>query len=253
MWDLLKIRRRHGYQAIPDVGHAAPPERFRGWPALQPGLCPPDCRRCLDACPTGALQVHPLAIDLGACLLCPDCSAACPAGAIQLGNDYRMAADRRGKLRVDGSSDAESYARSAVAARAELRRLFGRSLKLRSVSAGGCNGCEMELNASGNVNFDMGRFGIEIVASPRHADGLVVTGPVPENMAGALEDAWRSTPDPKILVAAGACAISGGVFSASPALKRDFFASHSPDLFIPGCPFHPLTLIHGLLGLLGRR
>ena len=109
----------------------------------------------------------------------------------------------------------------------------------------------MELNACSNVNFDMGRFGIEFVASPRHADGIVITGPITENMASALNDTYLATPSPKLIVLAGSCAISKGIFYDSKALNREFLDKHKPDLYVPGCPIHPLTFINGLLGLLG--
>ena len=136
-----------------------------------------------------------------------------------------------------------------------MRRLFGRSLKLRQVSAGGCNGCEAELNAAGNVQFDLSRFGIQFVASPRHADGVVVTGPVTENMRAALVETWEATPAPKLLIAVGACACSGGPFEGSPVCHDGVGAivpGAAVDLFIPGCPPHPVTVLDGLLRLLGR-
>jgi Ni,Fe-hydrogenase III small subunit len=139
----------------------------------------------------------------------------------------------------------------AVAVAEELRRLFGRSLKLRSVSAGGCNGCELELNALGNVNFDLGRYGIEFVASPRHADALVVSGPITRNMAEALQLAWDGMPAPKFVIACGACAISGEPYAASAQLDRAFLDRFPPSLYVPGCPPHPLTFIQGILDLLG--
>jgi len=153
-------------------------------------------------------------------------------------------------LIVDSNTTPETYETNAIKASAQIKKIFGRSLKLRQVSAGGCNGCEMELNACSNVNFDMGRFGIDIVASPRHADGIIITGPITENMAIALEDAYLSTPDPKIIILVGACAISGGVFKNSETIKRDFLEKHKIDLYIPGCPIHPLTFINGVLGFL---
>jgi len=134
---------------------------------------------------------------------------------------------------------------------AALHRRFGRSLKLRSVSSGGCNGCEMEINALGNVNFDLGRYGIDFVASPRHADGLVLSGPLTRNMAQALQLCWDAMPEPKLLIAVGACAISGGVFAQSAALDRQFLERIQPTLYVPGCPPHPLTFIGGILDLLG--
>ena len=132
-----------------------------------------------------------------------------------------------------------------------MRRRFGHSLKLRSVSAGGCNGCELEINALTNVNFDIGRYGIDIVASPRHADGLVLTGPITRNMADALQLCWDAMPDPKLVIAVGACAISGSPFEGSPAVERSFLERFKPTLYVPGCPPHPLTFVCGVLDLLG--
>ena len=147
---------------------------------------------------------------------------------------------------------AEEYEKIAIQSRKEIHQIFSRSLKLRQVSAGGCNGCEMELNACSNVNFDMGRFGIDFVASPRHADGLVITGPITSNMAYALEDCYKSTPNPKILILCGACAISGGIFQNSEAINREFLEKYPIDLYIPGCPVHPLTFINGVLSFIKK-
>ena len=119
---------------------------------------------------------------------------------------------------------------------------FSKSLKLRQVSAGGCNGCEMELNAASNVNFDMGRFGIDFVASPRHADGLVITGPITKNMVYALEDCYKAVPDPKIVILCGTCAISGGVYQNSTEIDRSFLEKYKVDLYIPGCPRPPFNI-----------
>jgi Ni,Fe-hydrogenase III small subunit len=133
-----------------------------------------------------------------------------------------------------------------------MRRLFGRSLRLRQVSAGGCNGCEAELVALNNVVFDLSRFGIQFVASPRHADGIVITGPVTHNMEFALRKTYDAVPAPKIVIAVGACAISGGPFASS-AVARDGVPQDIPvDLYVPGCPPHPATLLDGLLRLLGQ-
>jgi Ni,Fe-hydrogenase III small subunit len=136
---------------------------------------------------------------------------------------------------------------------AVLHRLFGRSLKLRQVSAGGCNGCELELNALANVNFDLQRYGIEWVASPRHADGLVLTGPLTRAMAEAVQLAWDAMPEPRLLIAFGACALSGGLYASSTALDREFLQRFAPALRVPGCPPHPLTFVAGILDLLGIR
>ena len=139
----------------------------------------------------------------------------------------------------------------AKALDARMRKLFGRSLRLRSVVAGSCGGCEAELNALGNVVFDMGRFGVQFIASPRHADGIVITGTVNVNMRSALERTYEALPDPRLVIAVGACAASGGPFRGSPEIGG-VPDSVPVDRWIPGCPHHPLTVLDGLLRLLGR-
>jgi Ni,Fe-hydrogenase III small subunit len=153
---------------------------------------------------------------------------------------------RSGLVSTDGEVEL------ATALEARMRRLFGRSLRLRSVAAGSCNGCEAELVALGNVVFDMARFGVQFVASPRHADGLVVTGAVSANMKRALFETWEATPAPRLVIAVGACAINGGPFRGSPEVADGVPAELPVDLWIPGCPPHPLTVLDGILRLLGR-
>ena len=251
MFDAIKVRIKQGKQYIPDVKRAEVNPKLRGFPKLNDKTCN-RCGNCNGVCPAGAVTGSPLKIDMGKCTFCGDCQRACPNQSIQFTSFHKLSADRRETLIVDQDTDPNQYTVDAVHARHEIKRLFGRSLKLRSVSAGGCNGCELELNACSNVNFDMTRFGIEIVASPRHADGIVITGPVSENMAYALEDTLLAVPGPRIIIAMGTCAISGGVFQNSPAVNRKFFDKYPVDLYIPGCPVHPLTFINGILRLLGR-
>jgi Ni,Fe-hydrogenase III small subunit/ferredoxin len=252
--EILRFRLRYGAQTVefPD-GPPRFPERFRGRPVVDPSRCGDGCAACAEACPTEAIREAgraSMAIDLGRCLFCADCAAACPPGAIVFTRDHRLAARAREDLVVSGDAPL-----LAAALDEKLRGLFGRSLRLRQVSAAGCNGCEAELNASGNIQFDLSRFGIQFVASPRHADGIVVTGPVSENMALALRATYEAVPPPRLVVAVGACAISGGVFRGSPVVKDGAApALHGipVDLFIPGCPPHPITVLDGLLRLLGR-
>jgi len=161
--------------------------------------------------------------------------------------DHRLAARSRADLVVLGTE-----AKLATALDAKMRRLFGRSLKLRQVSAGDCSGCAAELVAMGNVIFDLGRFGIQFVASPRHADGILITGPVTNNMELALRETYAAVPTPKIVIAVGACAISGGPFAGAGASQGGVPADIPVDLYVPGCPPHPLTLLDGFLRLLGR-
>jgi Ni,Fe-hydrogenase III small subunit len=158
-----------------------------------------------------------------------------------------MAARRREDLMVTQEVKARSAALDE-----KIRKLFGRSLKLREVSAGGCNGCESDVNVLGTIVFDLGRFGIQLVASPRHADGLLITGPVTQNMKLALKKTYDAVPAPKIVIAVGACAISGGPFAGHSEVNDGADSVVPVDLYIPGCPPHPFTILDGLLRLLGR-
>lgn len=225
------------------------PDRFRGRPILDASKCADGCRACIEACPTDALSDDgKLEVDLGRCLFCSDCAQACPEGAVTYSTDYRLSARTREDLVLQGNMEVKMESLGA-----ELRSMFGRSLKLRVVSAGGCNGCEADVNVLGTIVFDLGRFGIQYVASPRHADGLLITGPVTENMKLALKKTYDAVPDPKIVIAVGACAISGGPYIGHPE-QHDGAGSVVPvDLYVPGCPPHPFTILDGLLSLLGRR
>ena len=248
MLSSLRVKFSQGRQYIIDVRRAVP-RGFVGRPTVALGACEATCTKCKDVCPTGAILLDPVRLDLGKCIFCTECVLACPTEKIRFSSETRMASSTRDGL-VIRSGDATP---PAVEVSAAIKRMFGRSLKLRSVSAGGCNGCELELNAMANVNFDFGRFGMDWVASPRHADALVLSGPLTRNMAEAVELAYAGMPDPKFVIAFGACAISGGIYADSGALDRAFLDRFAPSLYVPGCPPHPLTFVNGLLDLLGIR
>ena len=246
MFDTLKSRIYQGKQYIKDIENAPMREQFRGLPVLKDKNCD-NCEKCKNVCPTGALNINPLTIDMGKCTFCGACKNICTKNAVNFSNFYKLSSTNPENLIIDERTTSELYEKTAIETKKEITSVFSKSLKLRQVSAGGCNGCEMELNACSNVNFDMGRFGIDFVASPRHADGIVITGPITKNMAFALEDCYKAVPDPKIVILCGACAISGGIFQNSTEIDREFLKKYPIDSYIPGCPVHPLTFINGVL------
>ncbi|MCX6139432.1 MAG: 4Fe-4S binding protein [Candidatus Kapabacteria bacterium] len=248
---MLKILAETGRQTIPDVTKVALPAIFRGKPEIASTPCESGCTTCRDLCPTSAIRISnsTVTLDLGACVFCGECADECPADKIAFTNDHLVASNNRSSL-VIAEGDVSSITFDPDLVRKEIVGTFGSSLKLRQVSAGGCNACELELNACGNVNFDMGRYGIEFVASPRHADGVVITGPISLNMSEANQICHDSVPDPKVVILTGACAISGGVFANSPALQRAYVDRYNVDLYVPGCPPHPLTFINGVLTMI---
>jgi Ni,Fe-hydrogenase III small subunit len=246
MLNNLKILWHQGKQYIPDVTTAVIPGIFRGRPLITEAMA--DENLLADICPTRAISGKPVTIDLGKCTFCGECSIQFP-DKISFTKDYKLSCNYREGLIIKEGDDKPVELKTELI-RPEIHRFFSKSLKLRQVSAGGDNSCELELNAANNVQFDLSRFGIDFVASPRHADGIVITGPITANMAEPLERCYNAVPSPKIIILVGTDAISGGIFAGSPSLNREFLSKHDIDLYVPGNPAHPLTFINGVLSLL---
>ena len=247
-------RLRHGCQTMPfpDGTPPALPDRHGGSLRVEAAKCAEGCAACVPVCPTQAITRapgNPVSLDLGKCIFCAACVEACPTKAITQTNDHRMAVRRREDLLL--GKPGEEELRLATALDEKLKKLFGRSLRLRQVSAGGCNACEADVNVLSTIGWDLGRFGIQFVASPRHADGLLITGAISRNMELAIRKTYDAVPSPKLVIAVGACAIAGGPFIGNPQVLNGAGSVVPVDLFIPGCPPHLLTILNGLLKLLG--
>ena len=251
---------------------------FIGKPEIHGDKCT-HCGACISRCPSGAIvespETHQPCIHLDACIFCALCEEICPAGAIQMTTQFELADKKKEDLRADSaverkesqagnqapqsaeqasdeSSDEESYEELGRRVELEIKKRFGRSLQIREVDAGSCNACDNEINTTNNPFNDIERFGIHFVASPRHADMLLVTGTGTRNMELALGKTYEATPNPKLVVAVGACACSGGIFQDSYATKNGIDTIVPVDAYIPGCPPRPQAILYGILKAIDR-
>jgi len=243
MLNVLKNRFEQGYRtsAYPRKPVALY-HRYRGLPEINRQCDKSIVSQCAAICPQEAIDVANTTIDLGRCTFCGQCETIGDGAFVRFTQNFEMGAANRSDLITDGSLPA-----LADHAKQHFKKLFGRSLQLRQVSAGGCNACEADTNVLNTPFFDLSRFGIDFVASPRHADGIHVTGPISSNMRQALLDTYEAVPAPKVVIASGSCSISGGPFYGSDEIVGDLNSLLPVDLYIPGCPPHPMTTLHALL------
>jgi Ni,Fe-hydrogenase III small subunit/formate hydrogenlyase subunit 6/NADH:ubiquinone oxidoreductase subunit I len=252
-------------------------ENFRGRPSFDFEKWR-DARPAAEVCPTGAISVsdqgdmRKVRVDYGLCVFCGLCAEASPDQAVRMTQEFELATTARDRLVLSAEyelsadrthrrlrnvnrqfaspqADVDSLGQKA---RETIQKVLRRSLAIREVDAGSCNGCEVEIVALNNPIHDIERFGIHFVASPRHADLLLVTGPVSRNMELALLKTYRAMADPKVVVAVGACGISGGIFGENYASLGGVHKVLPVDVYIPGCPPRPQALLHGILLAVGR-
>lgn len=216
--------------------------RYRGMPDIKKECSTDIVELCSTVCPQDAIDVPEKTIDLGRCTFCGHCETVSNGKFIRFSENFELGTANRSDLVTNGRlPDLAKHSKQ------HFKKLFGRSLQLRQVSAAGCNSCEADTNVLNTPFFDLSRFGIDFVASPRHADGIHVTGPISKNMKKALIDTYEAVPSPKIVIASGCCSISGGPFWGSEEIVGDLNKLFPVDLYIPGCPPHPLTTLHALL------
>jgi Ni,Fe-hydrogenase III small subunit/ferredoxin len=226
---------------------------FIGMPRYYPERCREGCAACAEVCPTRAITMQPatgsdgrLDVDYGRCVVCQLCTEACPTEAMVPSSDWAFGARRREDLIW------RQEPRPAADVAGNAAKSFRRSLHIRHVDAGSCNGCESELQALNNPFYNLHRLGIFFTASPRFADLLLVTGPVTYAMLNPLRATYEAMPEPRWVMAVGTCAVSGGVAEGGYACGHGLEGVLPVDVYLPGCPPNPAAIIHALLMFLNR-
>lgn len=251
---ILINRLRNRCATVPNVLQAN--DHSFGRLSLNPVLCN-RCGKCQSVCPTQAMEMSGagVRIDYGRCIFCQECVRQCPAGALTNTHQYQLGRLSREALFEEYSFEDGSHTFSEADGE-QLRKMiyqkFNRSLVLREVDAGSCNACEQELTALNNAYYDLARFGVKFAASPRHADGIVVTGPVAINMREGLVKTYEALSAPRLVIACGSCALSGGIFRDNYAVYNGVANILPVDLMIPGCPPSPAAIAYGIFKLMGR-
>jgi formate hydrogenlyase subunit 7 len=252
-WTLFGLREGQATTPWPRAAGDTGQEGVLGMPHFAPERCAPACHDCADACPTGAITVDTgraagerLAVDYGRCIVCQLCVEACPADAATTSFDWAFGTRHRADLLLSDASPREPRA-------AQSRSGFRRSLHIRHVDAGSCNGCESELQALNNPFYNLHRLGVFFTPSPRFADLLLVTGPVTYAMHEPLRRAYEAMPEPRWVMACGTCAVSGGLNGGGYACNNGLEGVLPVDLYLPGCPPNPAAIIEALLMFLDRR
>lgn len=253
LWTLYGLKHGNASTRWPKSGNDGQAGAL-GMPRFDPAKCRENCKLCADACLPNAITVADsgqqprLTVNYGRCVTCQMCVEVCPSEAFSASGDWAFGVRRREDLEW-----AEAVASSEGAAvKAGIRRVFRRSLHIRHVDAGSCNGCESELQALNNPFYNLHRLGVFFTPSPRFADLLLVTGPVTYAMRGPLREAYEAMPDPRFVMAVGTCAVSGGTNGGGYACGNGLESDTPVDVYLPGCPPNPAAIIHALLMLLGR-
>ncbi len=243
MYEVIKNRMEQGYRTSK---YPKEPislyKRYRGLPKIDTNCNHALIKQCADNCPQDAIDTESKKIDLGRCVFCGLCETLSEGKFVQFSQNFELGVANKSDLLYGGS-----LPELAKHSKAHFKKLFGRSLQLRQISAAGCNACEADTNVINTPFFDLARFGIQFVASPRHADGIHVTGPISRNMKAAVLLTYEAVPAPKVVIACGSCAISGGPFYGSDEIIGDLNSLIPVDLYIPGCPPHPLAILHAWL------